>query len=200
MTAAPHPDDEPIPSRLVSVPVVPPGGFTADDLPRLEGTLDDRFELLDGDIVMMAPANHWHNTAMARLRTMLEAHAPDDTVIVTEQGVNLGASVPVPDLMAVSRSSVTARSYAFVPTDIHLAVEIVSPRTKTKDRKFRPVQYAEAGIPVFWRVENEDDAMVIHTFELSPGTGGYVAARVHRERLVTDHPFPIDTEIPPVTW
>lgn len=199
MMAAPHSDDEPILSRLVSVPVVPPGGFTADDLPRLEGALDDRFELLDGDIVMMAPANHWHNTAMRLLWTMLDAHAPHDTVIVTEQGVNLGSSVPVPDLMAVSRTSVTARSYAFIPTDISLAVEIVSPRTKTKDRKFRPVQYAEAGIPVFWRVENDADAMVIDTFELSPD-GVYTATGVHREHIVTDRPFPIDAAIPAVTW
>ena len=200
MTAAPHPDDEPIISRLVSVPVVPPGGFTADDLPRLEGAIDGRFELLDGDIVMMAPANHWHNTAMTRLRTMLEVHVPPEIVIVTEQGVNLGPSVPIPDLMAVSRAAVTAISYAFVPADITLAVEIVSPRTKTKDRKFRPVQYAEAGIPSFWRVENDTDAMVIHTFELSADEAGYIPTGVHRDHLTTIHPFPIDAPIPAVTW
>lgn len=199
MTAAPHPDDEPIPSRLVSVPMVPPGGFTAADLPRLEGAIDGRFELLDGDVVMMAPANHWHNTAMRRLSALLEAVAPADVVIVTEQGVNLGASVPIPDLMAVSRSAVAAASYAFVPADISLAVEMVSPRTKTKDRKFRPVQYAEAGIPVFWRVENDDDAMVIHTFALSPDAV-YTPTGIHRDHILTDHPFPIDAAIPDVTW
>jgi hypothetical protein len=38
---------------------------------------------------------------MRRLSALLEAVAPADVVIVTEQGVNLGASVPIPDLMAI---------------------------------------------------------------------------------------------------
>jgi hypothetical protein len=42
------------------------------------------------------------------------------------------------------------------------------PGTRTKDRTLRPVQYAGAGIKCFWRVENEDDAMVVYTFELLP--------------------------------
>ncbi|MRH87053.1 hypothetical protein GFY24_06155 [Nocardia sp. SYP-A9097] len=76
---------------------------------------------------------------------------------------------------------------------------MVSPRTKTKDRKHRPLQYAEAGIKCFWRVENEDDQMVVYTFELLP-EGGYAPTGVHRGQLEVDRPFPIDIELPEVTW
>jgi hypothetical protein len=75
----------------------------------------------------------------------------------------------------------------------------MSPGTKTKDRTLRPAQYAEAGIKCFWRVENEDDAMVVYTFELLP-EGGYAPTGVFRDRVKVDRPFAIDIELPEVTW
>jgi hypothetical protein len=82
---------------------------------------------------------------------------------------------------------------------VHLAIEVVSPGTTTKDRTLRPAQYAGAGIKCFWRVENEDDAMVVYTFELLP-EGGYAPTGVFRGRVKVDRPFPIDIELPEVTW
>ncbi len=58
---------------------------------------------------------------------------------------------------------------------------------------------AEAGIRHFWRVENKDDAMVVHAFELLPESG-YAPAGVFRDRVKIDRPFPIDIELPEVTW
>ncbi|MFI6958994.1 Uma2 family endonuclease [Nocardia sp. NPDC050408] len=58
------------------------------------------------------------------------------------------------------------------PSDVHLAIEVVSSGTKTRERVLRPAQYAEAGIKCFWRVENEENAIVIYVFELLP-EGGY---------------------------
>ncbi|MEU0541772.1 Uma2 family endonuclease [Nocardia sp. NPDC005978] len=198
MTAAQH-IDEPIRSRLVSLPMPPAGGFTAVDLPRLIEVVDGRFELLDGDVVMMAPATHWHNEVIDILKHSLRAIAPEAYVIASEQGIDLGASVPEPDVLVVSRSAVRSDSLVFAPADVHLAIEVVSARTKTKDRKLRPLQYAEAGVKCFWRVENENDAMVVYTFELLP-EGGYAPTGVHRVRVKVDRPFPIDIELPAVTW
>ena len=90
-------------------------------------------------------------------------------------------------------------SLVFQPADVHLEIEVVSPGTKTKDRTLRPVQYASAGIKCFWRVENEDDAMVVYSFELLP-EGIYAPTGVFRTRVKLDRPFPIDVEIPEVTW
>ena len=75
----------------------------------------------------------------------------------------------------------------------------MSPGSKTKDRKLRPAQYAEAGIACFWRVENEDDAMVVYTFELLPEgrvcTDRRAPASGRRRQTIS-----IDIELPPVTW
>jgi len=107
--------------------------------------------------------------------------------------------VPEPDVLAVSRAVVTSGSLVFQPSDVHLAIEVVSPGTMTKDRTLRPAQYASAGIKCFWRVENEDNAMVVYTFELLP-EGGYAPTGVFRGRVKVDRPFPIDIDLPEVTW
>ncbi|WP_169813476.1 Uma2 family endonuclease [Nocardia vaccinii] len=198
--AAHHQPEEPIRSRLVSLPVPPPEGFTTADLPRLIEVVDGSFELEDGQVVMMAPATHWHDEVVYALKFALRAIAPREFVIATEKGIDLVESAPEPDVLVVSREAVTAGSLMFDPSDVHLAVEVVSPNTKTKDRKLRPVQYAEAGIKCFWRVENEDDEMVVYAFELLPEGGQYVPSGVFRKQLRLDRPFPIDVELPEITW
>jgi len=137
--AAHHQPEEPIRSRLVSVPVPPPEGFTTADLPRLIEVVDGSFELEDGQVVIMAPATHWHDEVVYALKFALRAVAPRGFVIATEKGFNLVESAPEPDVLVVSREAVSAGSLMFVPSDVHLAVEVVSPNTKTKDRKLRAV-------------------------------------------------------------
>jgi Uma2 family endonuclease len=193
------PPERAIRGNMVLLPTPPPGGFTARDLPRLIEAVDANFELLDGEVVMMAPATHWHDEVIDILKHALRPVAPREFVIATEKGIDLGSTVPEPGVLVVSRAAVSADSLTFASDDVHLAVEVVSPGTKTKDRTLRPAQYAGAGIKCFWRVENEDGSMVVYTFELLP-EGGYAPTGVHRSRVKVDRPFPIDIEIPEVTW
>ncbi|WP_084531815.1 hypothetical protein [Nocardia miyunensis] len=67
-------------------------------------------------------------------------------------------------------------------------------------RKLRPAQYAEAGIKYFWRVENEQDEMIVYTFELLPEDSCYTPSGVFRKQLRLERPFPIDIELPEITW
>ncbi len=198
-TASTLPPEEPIRGQMVLLPTPPRGGFTAGDLPRLIEAVDARFELLDGEVLMMAPATHWHDEVVHQLWHALRQIAPDSVVIATEKGVDLGHTVPEPDVLAVSRAAVRSDSLVFRPADVHLAIEVVSPGTTTKDRTLRPAQYAGAGIKCFWRVENEDDAMVVYSFELLP-EGGYAPTGVFHSRIKLDRPFSIDIEVPEVTW
>jgi Uma2 family endonuclease len=184
---------------MVLLPVPPPGGFTAADLPRLIEAVDARFELLDGEVLMMAPATHWHDEVVKLLWILLRQVAPRSVVIATEKGIDLGHTVPGPDVLVVSREAVKSDSLFFRPSDVHLAVEVVCPGTKTKDRTLRPAQYASAGIKCFWRVENEDDSMVIYTFELLP-EGVYAPTGVFHSKLKLDRPFVMDIDLPEVTW
>jgi len=193
------PHEEPVRGTMVLLPTPPSGGFTAADLPRLIEAVDARFELLDGEVLMMAPTTHWHDVAVKLLWSVLRQIAPRSVVIATEKGIDLGHTVLEPDVLVVTRAAVSSDSLVFQPSDVHLAVEVVSPGTKTKDRTLRPAQYAGAGIKCFWRVENEADAMVVYTFELLP-EGIYAPTGVFHTRIKLDRPFDIDLEIPEVTW
>lgn len=199
MTADALSSNQPIQGHTVLLPTPPPGGFTAGDLPRLIEAVDARFELLDGEVLMMAPATHWHDEVVDILKHALRRIAPRPVVIATEKGIDLGHTVPEPDVLVVSRAAVRSDSLVFQPSDVQLAIEVVSPGTRTKDRTLRPAQYAGAGIKCFWRVENADDAMVVYTFELLP-EGVYAPTGVFHSRVKLDRPFPIDIELPAVTW
>ena len=199
MSADALPPEQPIRGQTVLLPTPPPGGFTARDLPRLIEAVDAHFELLDGEVLMIAPATQWHHVVVDILKHALQRIAPQSVVIVAEMGVDLGHTVPEPDVLVVSRAAVKSDSLFFQPSDVYLAIEVVSPGTKTKDRTLRPVQYAGAGIKCFWRVENQDDAMVVYTFELLP-EGSYAPTGVFHSRIKLDRPFPIDIELPDVTW
>ena len=54
------------------------------------------------------------------------------------------------------------------PADIGLVVEVVSPGSARTDRFAKPGEYADAGIPVYWRLETEP-GLVLHVQVLEAG-------------------------------
>ena len=120
--------EQPIRGQLVLLPTPPEGGFTVADLPRLTEAIDAHFELLDGEVVMMAPATHWHDEVIDILKHALRRIAPRSVVIAQEKGINLGNTAPEPDVLVVARHAVKSGSLVFEPADVSLAIEVVSPR------------------------------------------------------------------------
>ncbi len=62
------------------------------------------------------------------------------------------------------------------PRDVGLVVEVVSRASRRTDRYAKPGDYAEAGIPLFWRLEAAP-ALALHAFALA-GSGYAEVARV----------------------
>ena len=42
-----------------------------------------------------------------------------------------------------------------------LVVEVVSPSSRKTDRFFKPIEYAAAGVPAYWRVETEPELVIV---------------------------------------
>jgi Uma2 family endonuclease len=61
-----------------------------------------------------------------------------------------------------------------------------------RDRTVKLRKYADAGIPHYWRIEDEDGAPVVHAYELDEPTSAYVAAGIFRGSLRRPVPFDID--------
>ncbi|WP_406286820.1 Uma2 family endonuclease [Embleya sp. NBC_00896] len=173
-----------------------PGGWTADDLDSLPADAPRHIELIDGALIfMMSPQRYFHATVMNRLTYKLAEQAPTDVAVAQEMTVKLGhRNRPEPDVVAARGVPAWDRTF-FEAADVILAVEIVSDESQDRDRETKPLKYAKAGIPHFWRIEEENNSPVVHVFELEPTTSAYVATAIERVRLDLLVPFAIDIDL-----
>ncbi|MEV6214089.1 Uma2 family endonuclease [Nocardia sp. NPDC051833] len=201
MTADPMPLQEPPdPEAFPDWLVPPPEGFTADDLDRLTG-LPPHTELIDGSLVFVSPQMKFHMRVIRFLDTELNRQAPELFEVCREMTVTIGPRQrPEPDVMIVDVAADTGlEQTTYLPHDVVLAIEVVSPDSVIRDRKRKPVLYADAGIPHFWRVENVDGRAVVYVFELDPATGQYAPTGIYHDTLELTLPFPITLDLAEAT-
>lgn len=143
------------------------GPWTADDVEALPDQGDHaRFEVYDGGVLVVSPApgiahqraSYWLHRALAEAA----AAAGVDAEVLEAVNVALpGGKLLVPDVVVVAADA-AARATVRIPCEAVLAVvEVVSPSTVSMDRAIKPAMYAEAGIPVYWRVELQDVPRVV---------------------------------------
>jgi Uma2 family endonuclease len=193
MTAAPLPEAE---ERLPAWAFPPPGGFTADDLDRLT-KLPPHTELIDGSLVFVSPQADFHSLTVDVLVSGLRQGTPEHLRVRREMTVTLGRRQrPEPDLLVIRAGADPGpKGTAYRAADAVLVVEVMSPESEERDRKRKPQLYAEAGIPHFWRVENDSGRPIVYTYELDPATHSYVPTGIHHDRLKTNVPFDIDIDL-----
>jgi Uma2 family endonuclease len=191
MTAAEE-DIDALPSWVVP----PPEGFKAEDLDHLPG-LPDHAELIDGSLVFFAPQTDIHRRALMLFHYALDRTAPDDLLVCSRMTVILEENQrPEPDVIVIRTEAHKSLDQAFyLAQDVQLAVEVVSRDTRSRDRKRKPLLYAEAGIPHFWRVETDTGQAVVYVYELDPATGCYALTGIHRDRLRLTAPFDLDIDL-----
>lgn len=174
----------------------PPEGWTADDMDHLPAAAPERIELIDGALIVMSPHRSFHSRVMLRLGAALDAAAPPGTGVELEMAVKLGRRQrPEPDLLVLRETDPQPDRTYFLPEEVLLVVEIVSPESEERDRETKPLKYAKAGIRHFWRVEEESSSPVVQVYELDSMTGQYVATHIERDRLVLEVPFPVDVDV-----
>ena len=131
-----------------------------------------RLELVDG-IIHVTPLPTLHHQDIAGLLTWwLRSHAPAH--LHATQAVSIGLDVDAsrrPDVLLHHAGLPSDRSL-LRPADVVLAVEIVSPGTRRVDRFAKPGGYAAAGIPFYWRIEQ--DPLHLYAYRLGDriGPGG----------------------------
>lgn len=176
----------------------PPGGFTADDLDRIPD-LPPHTELIDGSLVFASPQKHFHSLAIDLLVSSLRGLAPKSLRLCREMTITINkGNRPEPDVSVLRAEAVSAEAdeTGYDAADVVLAVEVVSPESEFRDRQRKPLLYAEAGIPHFWRIEKgEGRRPVVYVFELEPATRTYVPTGIHHDRLKLTAPFDIDIDL-----
>lgn len=142
----------------------------------LQSLPDDghRYEIVDGNLLVTPSPPQVHQIWGGGLRDQLFLAAPAGWRCGTAMAVPLGADhVRVPDVVVHRWPPAHPRDDVrnpVGPLDVGLVVEVVSPRSRRTDRFAKPGEYADAGIPIFWRLET-DPTLVLHSFVL--GADGY---------------------------
>ncbi|CAL9495212.1 hypothetical protein SUDANB1_03315 [Streptomyces sp. enrichment culture] len=179
-----------------SWPTPPEGGWTADDLDRLPN-LPPHTELIDGSLVFVSPQTIFHERAIDFFKWQLQSLAPADLEVFREFTIDLDRqNRPEPDVVVVRGDVVEDPDQTRFPAGaVLLAIEVVSEDSVSRDRETKPLKYARARIPHYWRVENENGRAAVHVFELEPTTGAYTGINIFRERMKVDVPFPADLDL-----
>ncbi|APE37276.1 hypothetical protein BOX37_28840 [Nocardia mangyaensis] len=125
--------------------------WTAADLDHMP---DDglRYEVLNGQLVVNAAPKPKHQWLIQTLFLALQPVVPADMATLLGIGVLIGSDEPVPDLVVVTRP-IDMESRGVPAAQVQVAVEVVSKSTTFPDRMVKPVIYASAGIPHYWRFE-----------------------------------------------
>lgn len=176
--------------------VPPVGGWTADDLDTLPN-LPPHTELIDGSLVFVSPQTLFHSRAVDFFNWQLQSLAPPDLEVVREFTIDVDfQNRPEPDVVVVRADAVESlRQTRFPASSVLLAIEVVSDESVTRDRETKPVKYARAKIPHYWRVENQDGRAVVYVFELEPATGAYTSTGIFHDRMKVSAPFTVDLDL-----
>lgn len=133
-----------------------------------------RIEIVDGEIVECAPPFRAHQRVLRRLADALEADVPDHLAVVHNVDLRLRDEPLLnrrPDIAVYDAS--LPDDEVLRPQNCVLLVEVMSPDSVVVDQIEKPVEYARAGIPHFWRVEYDDNlSTTIYRYQLD-STGGY---------------------------
>lgn len=146
---------------------------------------DARVELIEGEIIDMAPIGNHHTSVVDRLNHWLIT-AVSDTAIVRIQGsLRLsGSTEPQPDVILLKPSKDFYWSRFATGDDTLLVIE-VSDSTFRYDREVKAPLYARHGIPEYWIVEIEKARL--HFFR-SPSEGRYTEVSFTDAPGVTELP------------
>lgn len=149
----------------------------------------NRYEILGEGVLTINPApTAAHQSASRRLADLLEhgARAAGSHVNVFE-AINVvlsGDLLTVPDIVVVRGTFETT----CCPADkVLLAVEIATQSGQLQDELLKPLLYAEAGIPHFWRLELKSTRL--YTYQLA--NGQYDDEQVIATMTRVNTPFPV---------
>lgn len=123
---------------------------------------DSRLELIEGEILEMAPIGFNHSGHINRLAKLLIKLIPDTIVPSIQNPLQLGDfSEPEPDLMLLKPNPDDYTSRHPTAADVLLLVEVADSSLKFDQNKKLQL-YARFGIPEYWLVNLNDSCLEVY--------------------------------------
>lgn len=135
----------------------------------------NRYELVNGVLVVSPFPGNWHNLIATRLMTLLMCRCPAGLTVI-------------PDI-AVLRSDTMSREEEYPTIPPALVIEVAAASTAKQDRTSKKDEYSAFGIDSYWLVTPDHERPVLTAYELVDGTYQPVAVVSGEELFRTDRPF-----------
>ena len=118
---------------------------------------DERVELLEGQIVSMAPPSPMHDAVVHHVRELLERRMPPGTLVRAQATFLAGPkSVPEPDVAVLPGRNVDYLKRH--PSRAILLVEVAD-SSLAQDRLTKSAIYARAAVPDYWILNLRDESV-----------------------------------------
>lgn len=153
--------------------------FTYEDYARIPEW--ERYELMDGELIMAAAPNMAHQRVGIRLGTEVEFYvinADLGEVYMAPTDVYLSdTDVVQPDLLFISKARTHIRNGKNIKGAPDLVVEILSPSTSSTDWGYKKDLYERHGVKEFWLVDPYAKQVIVMVLK----DGRYEIVGVYRE-------------------
>ncbi len=125
-----------------------------------------RYELVDGTLLVSAAPSKQHQRVLGNLHVLLRAACPPELEVFlapTDYQPTDTRSLQ-PDLLVVTREDPGVKA---VTTPLALAVEVLSPSSRSVDLVLKRELYQEAGVACYWVVD--PDELTVRAWVLQDG-------------------------------
>jgi Uma2 family endonuclease len=135
-----------------------------------DGT-DYCYELVEGRLEFMNPPTLLHLLISKFLENFFEQHIRENNlsgIVLRGAGIRTGVKKSrIPDLAIFEPSTINAQlnQSAVFEVPPQLVVEIVSPESLKRDYRYKRSEYAALGIPEYWIIDPEQQAITILQWE-----------------------------------
>ena len=147
----------------------PRRAFTVEDISRMieAGVIheDERFELVEGEIVMMAAKGVAHERIKSALTVPISRALPDDLTIGVEATLRLTDMIMLEPDIAVFPKELFKRSTTFAqldPGEAHLVIEVAA-SSLAYDKGLKARLYARHRVKEFWVIDANTRSTWVHT-------------------------------------
>lgn len=130
---------------------------------------DDRLELVEGEIVEMAPIGPRHAACVLRLTTLLAKMVGDRALVSVQNPVQLDSQSELyPDVAVLRHRSDQYAQSLPRPADVILLIEVADTSIEF-DRTMKVPRYAQAAIPEVWLVDLPNSQIHVYTDRTASG-------------------------------
>ncbi|MEA3485528.1 MAG: Uma2 family endonuclease [Candidatus Aerophobetes bacterium] len=162
--------------------------FTYKDYKNLPESETKRYELIEGELIMVPSPVTYHQRISRRLEFLLEDFVRKNRsgeIFYAPYDVHLGDNVVQPDILFVSKE----HSYVIITEEIKgapdLVIEILSPATAERDRTIKRALYARYGVREYWIVDPEEKTIQVLTLKKE----GYETSGIYKMQDTLNSPL-----------